>query len=180
MISKIEQDHTRFREIVRGCIKQDLKKYVSHGEMIGRKGKDLVSIPLPQIDIPRFRYGERQSGGVGQGEGAEGTPLGSGDEFGSEAGDKPGQHVLEVEVSLEELAKILGEELELPRIEPKGTKNVVSNRDRYTGISHTGPESLRHFKRTYRSALKRQLISGQYDPEYPRVIPTRKDQFYRS
>ena len=55
MIHRIENDHTRFRDIVRGRIKQDLKKYVSHGELIGRVGKDRVSIPLPQIDLPRFR-----------------------------------------------------------------------------------------------------------------------------
>ena len=149
--------------------------------MIGRKGKDLVSIPLPQIDMPHFRYREKQTGGVGQGEGDVGTSLGPGqDSDGAGAGDQPGEHVLEVEVSLEELAQILGEELELPRIEPKGKKNIVSQKDRYTGISQSGPESLRHFKRTYKQALKRQIISGQYDPQYPRVIPIRKDQQYRT
>ena len=35
MIHRIENDHTRFRDIVRGRIKQDLKRYVSHGELIG-------------------------------------------------------------------------------------------------------------------------------------------------
>ena len=37
--------------------------------MIGKKGKDLVSIPLPQIEIPQFRYGKKGSGGVGPGRG---------------------------------------------------------------------------------------------------------------
>ena len=46
---KIDQDHTRFRDIVRGKIKQDLRKYVSSGEMLGKQGKRYVSIPLPQI-----------------------------------------------------------------------------------------------------------------------------------
>ena len=41
--------------------------------MIGKKGKDLVSIPLPQIDIPQFRYGKKGSGGVGQGDGEPGS-----------------------------------------------------------------------------------------------------------
>ena len=44
---KIEQDHNRFRQIVRGKVKQDLRKYISHEELIGRKGKDLISIPIP-------------------------------------------------------------------------------------------------------------------------------------
>ena len=40
MIMKIERDQRRFRQIVRGKIRQHLRKYVTHGEMIGRKGKD--------------------------------------------------------------------------------------------------------------------------------------------
>ena len=46
-------------------------------------------------------------------------------------------------MSLDELAEMLGEELELPAIEPKGRKNIISSRDRYVGISRYGPESLR-------------------------------------
>ena len=59
-----------------------------------------------------------------------------------------GEHILEVDVELGELAKILGEELELPRIEPRGKKSISSAKERYTGIHRAGPESLRHFKRT--------------------------------
>ena len=59
MGQKIERDHQRFRKIVRGKVKSNLSKYISRGEMIGKKGKDLVSIPLPQIEIPQFRYGRR-------------------------------------------------------------------------------------------------------------------------
>ena len=69
MGQKIERDHQRFRKLVRGKVKSNLSKYISRGEMIGKKGKDLVSIPLPQIDIPQFRYGQKGSGGVGQGDG---------------------------------------------------------------------------------------------------------------
>src|SRR5262249_22330795 len=82
---------------------------------------------------------------------------------------------LEVELSLEELAAILGEELALPRIEPRGKKNIVTTKDKYSGIRQAGPESLRHFKRTFRRALKRQISSGIYDPEKPIVIPIRED-----
>ena len=44
---RIEHDLSRFKQIVRGKIRQNFRKYVTHGEMIGRKGRDLVSIPLP-------------------------------------------------------------------------------------------------------------------------------------
>src|SRR5260370_6359799 len=149
--------------------------------MIGKKGNDLVSIPLPQIDIPQFRYGQKGSGGVGQGEGDPGTPLTApqGDDEGG-AGDQPGGHILEVELTLEEIAEILDEELALPRIEPRGKKNIITTKDKYTGIRQTGPESLRHFKRTFKRALKRQISSNTYDPEPPIVLPIRADNHDRS
>ena len=179
---KIDRDYERFRKIVRGKVKSNLGKYISRGEMIGQKGKDLISIPLPQIDIPQFRYGNKGQGGVGQGKGDVGTPLGPpqpGD--GSEgAGSEPGGHILEVELSLGELAAILGEELALPRIEPRGKKNIISIKDKYTGVRHAGPESLRHFKRTFKKALLRQIASKTYDPERPIVVPIREDKLYRS
>jgi sporulation protein YhbH len=182
MSQKIDLDHRRFRQIIRGKIKQNLRKYISQGEMIGRKGKEAVSIPLPQVDIPRFRHGDKQQGGVGQGDGDVGDTLGQGDDMPGqgEAGDRPGEHLLEVEVPLEELAEILGEELELPRIEPKGAQRIVAYKDRYTGIRSSGPESLRHFRRTYRQALKRQISSGTYNPRNPLIVPIREDRRYRS
>ena len=59
MSLKIKQDHSRFKQIVRGKIKQNLKKYIQKGEMVGKKGKDLVTIPLPTIDIPHFKFGAK-------------------------------------------------------------------------------------------------------------------------
>ena len=75
---------------------------------------------------------------------------------------------------------ILGEELALPRIEPRGAESLTTPRNRYTGIRQAGPESLRHFKRTYKRALKRQIASGIYDPHNPIVVPIREDKLYRS
>lgn len=185
MTSKIKQDHTRFRQIVRGKIKDNLKKYISKGELMGKQGKDIVSIPVPQIDLPHFVYDHRDTGGVGQGEGEPGDVLqpgnvgqpGSGPEAG---GDPAGDHALEVDVSFDELAEMLGEVLELPKIEPKGSERVVTEKTKFTGISTTGPESLRHFKRTYKQALRRHLMSGTYDPNDPIVVPNREDRRYRS
>src|ERR1051326_644173 len=95
MVLNIEQDYLRFRQIVRGKIKQDLKKYISQGELIGKKGKDFVSIPIPQIEMPNFRFGRRNAGGVGQGDGEVGTPLSPGDvddDGTGQAGNAPGAH----------------------------------------------------------------------------------------
>lgn len=183
MVRRIERDQSRFKQIVRGKIRDNLRKYVTQGEMIGRQGRDLVSIPIPQLDLPHFRHGRNGSGGVGQGDLAEGTPLSPGDVEGDgkgQAGSDPGQHILEVEVSLEELAAILADQLELPRIEPKGAANISDEKSRYTGVRRSGPESLRHFKRTYKEALRRQIASNEYDRRDPRVVPIPEDKRYRS
>jgi len=179
MVRKIDKDKSRFDQIVKGKINKNLKKYISGREMIGRKGRNIVSIPIPQIDLPRFHYGDNKKEGVGKGEGDAGTPV-DGDDGRGAAGDQPGSHILEVEVTLEELAQILGEELELPRIEPRGKDNITSSGGRYSGIRRVGPESLRHFKRTFKEALKRELSTGNYDLEDPVIIPIRDDRRYRS
>jgi len=182
MLTKIQRDTTRFKQIVRGKIRQNLRKYVTHGEMIGRKGRDMISISVPQLDIPHFRYGDNGSGGVGTGDGDEGQPVGKGEGQGGSgaAGDEPGAHVLEVELSLEELAEMLADELELPRIQPRGDSQITEEKPSYDSVRRTGPESLRHFKRTYVQALRRQIATGSYNFQRPRIIPFGEDRRYRS
>jgi len=182
MSLRIHQDHSRFRKKKKGRVRKGLKDFISSGELLGREGKKTVSIPLPRIDIPRFRFGDRNQGGVGQGDGEQGDPLSQSDaEDGQgEAGNQEGQHILEVDITIEELAEILGEELELPNIEDKGKQRLVSTKDSYVGIRRVGPESLKHFKRAYREALKRQIASGIYNPKRPVIIPVREDKRYRS
>jgi uncharacterized protein len=173
----IDQDLVRFKDIVKGRVRKDLRRYMSSSEMIGRQGKDLVSIPIHQIGVPRLRYGKNDSG-MGQGSGEEGEASGQPGE-GQQAGDQPGEHMLEVEFTVDELAQILGEELELPRIEPKGNQTSDSARSRYKGITRQGPESLRHGKRTFKEALKRSVAAGTFNPKKPVIVPIRDDRRYR-
>lgn len=180
----IKRDHARFRKIVKGKVRDNLRKYVSHGEMPIPKGDGSFKIPMPQIETPRFKFGQRQQGGMGQGEGQAGDPVdgqeGEGQPGEGEAGSEEGSKELEVDLSLDELASILGEELELPNIEPKGKEQMESISSRYTSIGTAGPDALKHFKRSYREALKRQMSMGQYDPKNPVIVPIKSDMRYRS
>lgn len=183
---RIRNDHARFKDIVRGKIKKNLKDYVKKGELIGKQGKDTITIPVPRIDLPQFRFGDKSQGGVGQGDGDVGDSVpgqpqegeGQGGQPG-EAGSDAGEHGLEVDLTLDELADMLGEELQLPRIEPKGS-HLVTDRIRYSGVTSVGPESLKHFKRTFKQALKRQISTGSYDPKNPVIVPIRDDRRYRT
>jgi uncharacterized protein len=170
---RIDRDLGRFRAIVHGEVRKNLRRFVQQGEMAAREGTRTVRVPMPQIRLPHFTFGDGGSGGVGQGEGQPGDGVG-------EAGEGEGSHDLEVEVTLDELAAILGEELSLPRIKPRGSRDVTTDLLRYRSIRRTGPRSLRHFKRTFRQALRREMLSGTYDPARPSVIPLPEDERYRS
>jgi uncharacterized sporulation protein YeaH/YhbH (DUF444 family) len=184
MALRIHSDYARFRSIVKGRVRENLRRFIVQGELVAQHGQKKVSIPLSEIRLPRFRHSWEDQSQVGQGEGKEGDALGQGQEAegggGGQAGDQPGDHPLEVELSLEELAQILGEELSLPRIQPRGRKVLKSWSGRFTGIRRTGPESLVHFKRTFKSALRRTVASGEYNPGDPIVVPVREDKRYRS
>jgi uncharacterized sporulation protein YeaH/YhbH (DUF444 family) len=183
MSLRIQNDHARFKDIVRGKIKSNLKSYIKKGELIGKQGKDTITIPVPRIDLPNFRFGGASKGGVGQGQGKPGDPVDGDPQDGEgqpgKAGEGAGEHGLDVDLTLDELADMLGQELQLPRILPKGSK-LVTERIKYTGVNTVGPESLKHFKRTYKQALRRQIAMGSYDPKNPVIVPVREDRRYRT
>lgn len=180
----IKSDHSRFKKIVKGKVRDNLRKYVSQGDQIISKGNNTFKIPMPSIEIPRFKFGQQSEGGTGQGDGSSGDPVdgqGEGNTPGQgEAGENEGKKELDVEMSLSELAQILSEELQLPNITPKGKKQISSQVNKYTSIGNTGPDSLRHVKRTYKESLKRQISLGTYNPQNPYIIPIRKDLRFRS
>jgi uncharacterized sporulation protein YeaH/YhbH (DUF444 family) len=176
----VELDVERFRQIVKGRVRKDLRRYIRSGEILARQGERVVSVPLPEIAIPRLHHGANSAGGLGQGEGAPGEPLDRAAGSEGPAGDSPAEHILEADMPVEELAELLGEELQLPRIAPRGQKHMSTLREKYTGIARTGPRSLRHTRRTFREALRRQLASGTWDPVAPRFSPQNEDFRYRT
>jgi len=178
MVLKIEKDHQRFRQIIKGRIRDDLRRFLTKSELIGKEGKDVISIPVRGVELPHFRYGDNATG-IGAGDGKEGDVVSKG-QGRTAGGTEPGTHITWRSISPSELAEILAEELKLPRIEPKGKHRLTTIRERYRGIRRVGPESLRHFKRSFKEALKRQLLVGDYDPDRPIIIPQRKDIRYRS
>jgi uncharacterized sporulation protein YeaH/YhbH (DUF444 family) len=92
------------------------------------------------IELPHFRYGDN-SQGVGAGDGKEGDVVGKGQpgQGKSQGGTDPGAHIMEVDLTLDELAEILAEELKLPRIEPKGKHRITTVREKYSRCAASGP-----------------------------------------
>lgn len=198
MHTKMDGDHNRFKKIVNGWVRKELKNFIVSGDITTKRpsspsghhhghkghkgGSQTLTIPLPRIELPQFEFGsaEQQGSGrgVGSGEGDIGDQVSSSNS--EEVGDGSAQHTYEDEVSLDTLAQMLGEELGLPRIEDKGDRRVDKKHRRFRGVLNQGPESLHHFRRTYRQALKRNLASGEYDPQHPVIVPIKEDKRYRS
>ena len=84
MANRIDLDHARFRGIVRGAIRRDLRKHIANGALTARQGAKTVKIPVPQIELPRFRFGSNDDDGVGQGDGQPGDPVDGEGESGAE------------------------------------------------------------------------------------------------
>ncbi len=164
----VHPDYPRFKKIAKNLVRKNLRLFINYGDLTGRKGKQVIKIPIRNIEIPRFKYSDGKEG------------IGQGDGEGNQPGQDPGEHFFEVDVSLDELVEIIVEEMELPNIEPKGKGQITQEKYKYTNISKTGPDSLRSFKRTFREALKRQLVSGEYNPDDPLIYPVKQDTRYKA
>lgn len=178
----IKRDQGRFKDIVKGRVRDNLKKYISHSSMTGKSENDLIKIPIDSIEIPNFRFGKGEDQeGVGQGGESNGSPQNeqSGEGNGS-PGNEKGDHVFEAEMTVSELAEILGESLQLPALLPKGDKNLKTLSKKYSTLAPTGPAGLRHFKHTYKKAMKKAISSGQYNYLNPKVIPNKPDFIFKS
>lgn len=176
---KIDSDIGRFKNIIRNKFKHNLGKFVSSKELIGQQNNKLIKIPINQIDVPRFTFGSNSGPGMGPGD--IGDPMG-GDKGsgGGKAGDNTSEHDFSAEFTPEELAEIMMEHLELPKLEDKGKGKIHSEKNKYNKISSSGSESLRHGRRTFKEALKRGIIMGDYDPTNPKIIPIKEDKRYKS
>ncbi|MFQ5794070.1 MAG: DUF444 family protein [Candidatus Bipolaricaulia bacterium] len=189
MRQRIRKDLERYKRIVRGELRKELRKLIKQGSIVGQKGKDIVKVPIKGIQLPEFHYDLRSAGGIGSGDGELGQPIKLDDaaEGVGRPGIGPGVHYPEVEIEVEEIARLLGEELELPRIEPKDNAQITQESDDYRDISITGPETLLMKKRSYKKGLLRQLMmrDPEVEPGHPfslrppiEVTPIKEDKRY--
>ncbi len=184
MVNRIVQDLNQFNRKLGRLKEEGLREYFSQdGFLLPQSDGSTVKIPIRTLEIPRLRLGDNS--GVGQGEGEVGDVLSEGqgrpgqEGQGKQSGHGYGERIY-AELSLEEAADRLGDELELPNLLETftGAMDVESTR-RYSGITDVGPESLRHLKRTYQQALKREIGSGTWYPGKP-IVPIPPDKRFRT
>lgn len=190
MPRRITEDHKRFRDVVEGRTRKELKKLLKNGGFVKKRPDGgNIRVNVPGIEQPKFLFGDNGKNKLGRGKGKEGQVVGyePGPGKGSKAGD---EHVggITVGVNLDEFLKFLKDELQLPPMLPKPNQIYEEIKIRYNDISKVGPESLRHTRRTMLEAVKRLASLGELNNMHmlpgvnvpmPLITPINSDKRYR-
>jgi sporulation protein YhbH len=156
-------DQERHKERVREAIKKNLGSIVSNESIILSDGKRVVKVPIRSLDEYKFRFDYRKKKHVGTGDGN--TKVGDviGRESGGQGpgrgpgiGDQPGQEYYEAEVEIDEIAKLIFEDLHLPYLEDKAKQAVQSTTTKFTEIRKSGILSNLDKRRSLVENIKRQ------------------------
>ncbi len=163
------QDQQRHQEKVREVIKQNLPDLVTEENIIMSDGKQIIKVPLRNLEEYRFIHNYQKHKHVGQGDGSSevGDVLGQDSPKdngkggkGGKAGDQPGYDYVEAEISIEELEDMLFEEMELPYIEEKDKADLETESIRFNDIRKKGLMSNIDKKRTILENLRRNATAG--------------------
>jgi uncharacterized protein len=161
-------DQARHNQKVKEAIKGNLDGIVGEESIITADGDKIVKVPIRSLDLPRFRFDHNRRDHVGQGEG--GTKVGdvlgqgpgkqSGPGRGKQAGQEPGIDYYEAEITVDELAALVFEDLGLPFLKPKGQHEIESEIVRFNEIRRRGIMSNLDKKRTIMENLRRNARAG--------------------
>lgn len=162
---KGELDQLRHSRKVKEAIKNNLADLVSEEAIIASQGGRIVKVPVRGMDEPKFRYDQSDKQQVGQGSG--GTKVGDtigraapGQGQGREAGDQAGTDYYEAEMSVDELAELIFEDLQLPRLKPRTAPDQTVEDIRFHDVRRTGMMGNVDKRRTLIEAMKRRALSG--------------------
>lgn len=172
-------DQTRHKEKVNEVIKQQLGDLIVDESIILSDGKKNTRIPMRSLQEYRFRYDFNKRNHTGQGNkkmvpgeiiGRE-QAKGKGGP-GSGAGEEPGEDIYEAEVTYEDLANILFEELKLPNLDDKKRPLIAHDRPEFNDIRKKGLMANVDKKRTLLESIKRQsLAQKQIEDGRLRITP---------
>ncbi len=181
MSQKIDLDHGRFRQIVRGKIKQNLRKYISQGEMIGAQGQGRGLDPAaadrhPALPLRRQAAGRRRA--RARATSATRSARARRKPGEGEAGERPGEHLARGRGHARRARRDPGRGARAARHRAQGHReDRRRTRIKYTGIRTSGPESLAplpaHLSSRRSSARSR---CGTYDPKNPVIVPDPRGQ----
>lgn len=165
---KGEIDRQRHQKKVREAIKKNLADIVSEESIIMSDGQKIIKIPIRSMDEFSFRYdqGKRKHAGQGDGKSKVGDilhtePGGNRPGRNKGAGEEPGVDYYEAEVSIDELAELIFEDLGLPNLKQKKKHELSAESVEFKDIRKKGVSSNIDRKRTIMEAIKRNALKGK-------------------
>jgi sporulation protein YhbH len=163
-------DQERHKEKIKEAIKKNLPEIVSEENIILSDGKRVIKVPIRSLDEYRFRYdpGRQEQAGEGDGDSQVGDIIAQEPRPGrgrrGDAGQDPGYDYYEAEVSIDELAALIFEDLGLPFLEEKKLAEMETESVRFTDVRKRGPMANLDKKRTILENIKRNAAKG--DPTF--------------
>jgi len=159
-------DQQRHMEKVKEAIKKNLADIVAEESIIMSDGKKIVKLPIRSLEEYHFRYNQNKQKHVGQGDGKtkQGDILGSdrskGPGKGPGAGSEPGADYYEAEITVDELAELIFEDLGLPNLHEKKQQELITESYQFRDIRKKGIMSNIDKRRTLLESIKRNVKAG--------------------
>lgn len=165
--TKGKKDARRHRDKQKELIKKYGPEIIAEESIITGTKDKIIKVPIKNLQNPRFRQGKRQEGkesesggtGIGQGSGNPGDVIGKRPGAGQgpgQAGTEPGVDIIETEIELAEFIEMMFQDIGLPNLEEKEVQDLeIVTGIKLEDISHSGPWSFLHRRKTAREGLKR-------------------------
>jgi len=166
-------DRSRHKDKIRKAIREGVHHIVSDESIIGQNGKKKIKIPVRGIKEYRFVYGDndknKKVGSANDKEVRRGQKVGPARKKGrkpgsgeDKPGNKPGEEMYEVEITLEELSSYLFDDLKLPDLEKKKMLNIVSDKFKRKGHRAQGIRPRLSKKETLKNKIRRKKSSERF------------------
>ena len=174
------RDRLRHRQKIKDSIRDNIGDILAEESIIGRDRDKIIKVPIRSVKEYRFIYGENAPG-VAQGNGDQkpGDVVEPGDQEGKGQGpgNQGGVDAFETDITLEELIAIMFDDLELPELEKKALKEVVSEDARKRkGHRKAGIRPRLDKKATARNRVRRKLsVSRTREEEEKDRFPFHQD-----
>lgn len=174
-------DQERHREKLRQAIRDNLAEIICEESVVLADEKRVLRIPLRSIREYRFRFNRYKEPRVGHDDcgAAVGEVVAGGRPTlfrGKSAGEEPGVDYFEAEVTIDELAALLFEELDLPGLKQKSRTRLVTEGVEFRDVRRHGITGNLDRRRTIAAALRRNALRGR--PVFDGV--RREDLRYRT
>ena len=171
-------DRRRHKEKIEKAIKEGIHDIVAEESIIGQNGKKKIKIPVRGMKEYRFIHDQGNgSKGVGAAPGSdikkgqkikEGKKQKGAGSGAGKPGSEKGEDFYDVEISLDELAKYLFDDLELPELVKKNSAEIFSEKNKRKGYRTKGIRPRLSKKETLKNKIRRKkaaIRNGTYDPE---------------